>query len=120
MRWQEGNSVPPASTDSAHSADRVAEPAGLEASPALIREEVGQGSAQELGIELRRVFHPAIGQQPFPELQVELLAAGEPRLLEVGGSLEPGIALQRGAELMQHAAAETETAVVKADGFAGH
>ena len=86
----------------------------VEPAPPLIGEELRQRLAQELGIEVARILHPAVGEQPFPELAEQLLAPGEARLLEVGRRLESGVALERGAKLVEHPAAEPETAVVGA------
>src|SRR5690242_8341244 len=84
-----------------------------ESAPALLAEELGQNLAQVLRVEVGRALYTARGQQPFGELGVQLLAAGEARLLEVARCLKPGIALERGAELMEDLAAEPKPGAVR-------
>ena len=85
-----------------------------------VREELRERLAQVLRVELTRLLHAPGGAEPLPELRVQLLAAGETRLLEIGGGLESRVALERGAELVQHPAAEPEAAGMRAGVFDGH
>ena len=47
-----------------------------------------------------------LGRQPLGKGAVELLATGKSGFLQIGGSLGAGVALERGAELVNDAAAE--------------
>jgi hypothetical protein len=65
------------------------------------------------------LYAPGAGQ-PAGERRVELLATSESGLLEIGSRLETGIALERGAELMDHPATESEPGTRRGDVRSGH
>src|SRR5204862_109997 len=76
--------------------------------PSQLAEELRQDLAQILGVEVGGPLDAPGGDQPLGELRVQLLAAGEARLLQIAGGLEPSVALERGAQLMENLAAEPE------------
>jgi hypothetical protein len=82
---------------------------GRELSPPQLLEELGQRLAQELHVQISRRIHLPLGLQPLGELGIQLLAPGESRFLEMGGSLDPGVALQGRAELVNYPPAEPKT-----------
>ena len=93
VRWHEGNSPRLSSAASAHSDESSAITEGserrrAERAPALLGEELRQRLAQELDVEIGRVLDASGRQQPVAELGVQLLAAREPRLLQVGRRLK--------------------------------
>jgi hypothetical protein len=61
-----------------------------------------------LHVEIRRRVHLMPVGQPHGELDVELLATGEPCFLQVSRGLDSRVALQRRAELVNDSASEPE------------
>jgi hypothetical protein len=53
-------------------------------------------------------------------LGISSIATGEPGFLQIGGRLESRVALERGAELVDHPAAESEPGTRRGDVRSGH
>ena len=85
----------------------------MSAAPALLGEELRQHLAQVLGVEVGRPLDAARGHQPLRELRVQLLAAGEARFLQIARGLQAGVALERGAELVDDLAPEAKAGTMR-------
>ena len=91
-----------------------------EPTPPLLGKEVGQRFSEILEIQVGRLGDAPGAGQPPAEQRIELLAAGESGFLQIGGGLESGVALERGAELMDHPATEPEPGTRRGDVRSGH